>query len=181
MSETGARPSFVVFPAGPADAEDLARVHVQAWRETYRGLLPDAFLARMSEPGFTRRFQRDLQGLAGVTLAAADRSGIVGYAAGGPSRRGIDGEAEISLLYVVRARQGRGVGRELLTRTARALAERGAASLMISVLRENHPARRFYEHLGGLAEPARQEPGPGGQLVHEVAYTWPLPLPSGEG
>ena len=41
--------SFVVFPAGPSDAEELARVHVTSWRETYRGLLPDAFLARMSE------------------------------------------------------------------------------------------------------------------------------------
>ena len=29
---------FVVFPAGPADAEALACVHVTAWRETYRGL-----------------------------------------------------------------------------------------------------------------------------------------------
>ena len=47
-----------MFPAGPSDAEELARVHVTSWRETYRGLLADAFLARMSEPGFTRRFRR---------------------------------------------------------------------------------------------------------------------------
>src|SRR5437762_10128580 len=80
--------TFVVFPAGPTDAEDLARVHVTSWRETYRGLLSDAFLARMSEPGFTRRFRRDLADpKAGVTLAAADRYGLVGYAQGGPSRR----------------------------------------------------------------------------------------------
>ena len=43
---------------------------------------------------------------------------------------------------------------------------------MISVLRENHPARRFYEHLGGVAEAPRQEPGPAGQLLYEVAYRW---------
>src|ERR1700712_2862286 len=66
--------SFVVFPAGPSDAEDLARVHVASWRETYRGLLADAFLARMSEPGFTRRFRRALSDPGtGLTLAAADR------------------------------------------------------------------------------------------------------------
>jgi ribosomal protein S18 acetylase RimI-like enzyme len=168
-----ATPSFVIFPAGPADAEALARVHVASWRETYRGLLPDGFLARMSEAGFTRRFARDLAAAGSVTLVAADRSGIVGYAMGGRSRRGADGEAEIALLYVLKAAQGRGVGRELLVRTARALADRGARSLMISVLRENVPARRFYEHLGGLAEAPRQEPGPGGQLLFEVAYLWP--------
>lgn len=167
-----ARPSFVIFPAGPADAEDLACVHVRSWRESYRGLLPDGFLARMSEPGFTRRFRRDLTNGGSVTLVAADRSGIVGYAMGGRSRRGAPGEAEISLLYVLKAAQGRGVGRELLVRTARALADQGATSLMISVLRDNIPARKFYEHLGGEAEAPRQEPGPGGALLFEVSYLW---------
>ena len=31
----------------------------------------------------------------------------------------------------------------------------------------------FYERLGGEAEPARQEPGPAGGLLFEVAYAWP--------
>lgn len=163
----------VIFPAGPADAEALAYVHVTSWRETYRGLLSDAFMARMSEAGFARRFRKSLADEAGVTLAAADRYGLVGYAAGGPSRRGVAGEGEISLLYLLRQAQGRGLGRALLTETARALAARGSTSLMISVLRENFGARGFYEHLGGTAEPARQEPGPGGALLYEIAYRWP--------
>ncbi|WP_293381828.1 GNAT family N-acetyltransferase [Phenylobacterium sp.] len=163
----------MVFPAGPGDAEDLARVHVTSWRETYRGLLPDAFLARMSEPGFARRFRRTLMAPeGGVTLAAADRYGLVGYAQGGPSRRNLAGEAEIATLYVLRAAQGHGLGKQLMTETARALAARGATSLMISVLRDNIRARGFYEHLGGQPEAARQEPGPGGRLLYEVAYRW---------
>lgn len=165
--------SFVVFPAGPTDAEGLARVHVTSWRETYRGLLSDAFLARMSEAGFARRFGRDLANpRTGVMLAAADRHGLVGYAQGGPSRRRVAGEAEIATLYVLRQAQGRGVGAQLLRETARALAAQGAASLLISVLRDNLRARGFYEHLGGVAEAPRREPGPGGQLLYEVAYAW---------
>jgi len=165
--------SFVVFPAGPSDAEDLARVHVTSWRETYRGLLPDAFLARMSEPGFTRRFRRALTDPGtSITLAAADRYGLVAYAQGGPSRRTTPGEAEIATLYVLRQAQGRGLGAQLMVETARALAAQGANSLMISVLRDNIRARGFYEHLGGVAEAPRQEPGPGGRLLYEVAYRW---------
>jgi ribosomal protein S18 acetylase RimI-like enzyme len=165
--------TFVVFPAGPSDAEELARVHVTSWRETYRGLLADAFLARMSEPGFTRRFRRALtQPGAGITLAAADRYGLVGYAQGGPSRRDTPGEAEIATLYVLRQAQGQGLGARLMTETARALAANGATSLMISVLRDNIRARGFYEHLAGEPETARQEPGPGGRLLYEVAYRW---------
>jgi ribosomal protein S18 acetylase RimI-like enzyme len=166
--------SYVVFPAGPTDAEELARVHVTSWRETYRGLLPDAFLARMSQPGFARRFARELsEPRAGVTLAAANRYGLIGYAQAGPSRRGVPGEGEVATLYVLRACQRQGVGAQLLREAARALAAQGATSLMISVLRDNIPARRFYEHLDGAAETPRQERGPGGALLYEVAYHWP--------
>jgi len=172
MPQPALAPAYVVFPAGPADAEDLAYVHVTSWRETYRGLLPAAYLARMSEAAFARRFRKALERQSEVTLVAADRFGLVGYATGGPSRRGVPGEGEISVLYLLRQAQNRGLGRSLLTETARALAAQGATSLMISVLRENFAARGFYEHLGGVAEPARQEPGPGGVLLHEVAYTW---------
>lgn len=166
--------SFVVFPAGPADAEALAHVHVTAWRETYKGLLPDAFLARMSEAQHARRFAHLLLCPGGddVTLAAADRWGLVGYAQAGPSRRRVPGEAEVATLYLLRAAQGRGLGSRLLRETARALAAQGATALVISVLRENFAARGFYEHLGGVAEPARLEPGPGGGAFWEVAYRW---------
>ena len=174
MSLRSFDPGFVIFPAGPADAEALAGVHILAWRETYRGLLPDAYLARMSEQAHTRRFVHTLlrPGPDDLTLAAADRRGLVGYAQGGPSRRGIAGEAEVSTLYLVREAQGRGLGRQLLVETARALAARGAVSLVISVLRDNAAARGFYDQLGGEAEPPRREPGPGGALLYEVAYRW---------
>jgi len=166
---------FVLFPPGPLDAEALALTHVTSWRETYRGLLPDAYLARMSVAQHTRRFARSLlrPGPDDVTLAAADRNGIVGYAQGGPSRRRLAGEAEVATLYVLKMAQGHGLGVRLLSQTARALAARGAMSLVISVLRDNLAARGFYEHLGGVAEPARMEPGPAGGLLHEVAYRWP--------
>lgn len=175
MAYGGVQSGFVVFPAGPADAAELAQVHVSAWRETYRGLLPDAYLARMSEPAHARRFGRRLlqPGPDDVTLAVADRRGLVGYAEAGPSRRRAPGEAEVATLYLLRSAQGLGLGRTLLGSTARALASRGARSLVISVLRDNIPARRFYERLGGRPEPTRMEPGPGGGLLAEVAYWWP--------
>ena len=164
----------VIFPAGPGDAEDLARVHIQSWRETYQGLLPDSFLARMSVPVYTRRFAASLIGPGDkeATLVAASRSGLVGYAAGGSSRSKRAGEAEVTTLYVLRTAQGYGLGRRLLCDIARVFAANEATSLMLSVLRDNIPARGFYEHLGGQAEAPRREPGPGG-VTYEVSYRWP--------
>lgn len=163
--------SFVIFPAGPDDAADLARVHVTAWRETYRGLLPDAYLDRMSLDEHARRFARALISGEELVLAAADRWGLVGYAAGGPSRSWRENEAEVTRLYVLRSAQGKGLGRRLLSGAAKVLAANGARSLVISVLRDNLRARGFYEHLGGEPEPVRMERGPGG-VVYEVSYRW---------
>jgi ribosomal protein S18 acetylase RimI-like enzyme len=176
MSQSrGASASVLILPAGPADAEALARVHVRSWRETYRGLLPDAYLARMSEADFTRRFRRalTLPGPDDVTLLAVTREGLIGYVQGGPSRARREAEGEVQTLYVLRQAQGLGLGRRLLSGAARALAAQGARSMLIAVLRDNLRARGFYEHLGGEAEPATLERGPGGALLHEVAYRWP--------
>lgn len=166
--------SHVIFPAGPDDAAELARVHIASWRESYRGLLPDAYLDRMSLPVQARRFHDSLMSNrpSEATLAAADRNGLVGYAAGGPSRRRMDGEAEIGTLYVLRSAQGHGLGRRLVEGLARVFEANGATSLTISVLRDNAPARGFYEHLGGQADAPRREPGPGG-VTFEVSYRWP--------
>lgn len=171
----GASEIVLILPAGPADAEALAHVHVRAWRETYRGLLPDAFLARMSETTYARRFRYALTrpGPNDVTLIALGRAGALGYVQGGPARReGADQTAEIATLYLLRDAQGQGLGKRLMLGAARALAAQGARSLTVSVLKENIRARGFYAHLGGQAEPPRFEPGPGGSVLHEVAYIW---------
>lgn len=165
--------SYVIVPAGPSDARDIARVHVGSWRETYPGLLPAAFLAAMSEDVHARRWSTTLRapGPDEVVLLAEGREGVVGCCSAGPSRFRLPGEAEIATLYVLRRAQGEGLGRRLVQAAARALAAHDARSLVISVLEDNVKARAFYEHLGGQAEEPRADRGPGG-LVYEVDYRW---------
>jgi len=71
----------------------------------------------------------------------------------------------------VRAAQGVGVGRALLTASARVLRAEGAKSLMLFVLSRNERARGFYERLGGeaFAEVASRGWGEG---LTETAYRW---------
>ena len=164
--------SYLIVPAGPQDAAELARVHVASWRETYGGLLPDAYLAAMSEEAHARRWAQALTSGSEMVLAAVGREGLVGYAAGGSSRRRRPAEAEVQTLYLLASVQGQGLGRDLLAATARVLAAQGARSLMISVLRDNVLARGFYERLGGTAEAPRREPSPGGGVLYEVSYVW---------
>jgi len=164
--------TYAIVPAGPDDAAALARVHVTAWRETYDGILPPAYLDRLSVPLQARRWRRRLTDGAEVTLVAEGPDDAVGYASAAWSRHaGAEHEAEINTLYLVRAAQGVGLGRDLLTAAARVMAARGAMSLVIGVLRDNVRARGFYERLGG-----RCEDGAGdwvaGRTVATVDYRW---------
>ena len=165
---------YAISPAGPADAADLAAVHVRAWRETYRGMLPQASLDRMSVKVHARRFQYELTRArtGAVTLIAEGADGPVGYASGALLRgdaRGAD--AEVFTLYVLRSSQGAGLGRALLAAMARVLKAGGANSLMLFVLSRNERARGFYEHLGGEAFAEVASHGWGDNLT-ETAYRW---------
>ena len=168
--------AYQIVPAGPGDAQALGEVHVLSWRETYPGLLPAAYLARMDPRLHARRWRGQLMAArpGEVVLAAEGRDGVVGYCAGmaGDKTQGAeDRSAEVHTLYVVRAAQNRGVGRGLLGAAARTFQAIGATSLHLWVLRDNAPARAFYAHLGGLAVAERPVRGWGGGLT-EVAYRW---------
>lgn len=163
--------TFAIVPAGPSDAAELAQVHVQAWRETYPGILPRGYLERMSAPLHARRWRARLMRMNEITLAAEGPDGLVGYASGQWARRGGEDEGEVTTLYVLKAAQGAGLGRALLVGVARALADEGARSLVVWVLRENSRARAFYDRMGGLAQETRAEQVAGG-AVPSVAYRW---------
>ncbi len=164
--------AYMVTPAGPGDALGLAQVHVRAWRETYPGILPQSFLDRMSAPAYAARWVWRLLQAQEITLAGEGPEGLVGYGSGeAVSRRGAVGEAEITTLYVLRQAQGQGLGRRLLTGLARTLAARGATSLVVWALRDNLPARGFYEAMGGVLAGERLE-RVGGWSVPSVAYRW---------
>jgi ribosomal protein S18 acetylase RimI-like enzyme len=165
--------AYLVTPAGPGDALALAQVHVRAWRETYPGMLPQAYLDRMSAQAHAARWAWRLMHSEEITLAAEGPDGLVGYASGDVPRLGgrVRADAEITTLYVLRRAQREGVGRALMTGLARTLAAKGAESLVIWVLRDNLLARGFYETMGGALAGERVE-RVGGWSVPSVAYRW---------
>jgi ribosomal protein S18 acetylase RimI-like enzyme len=165
----------VILPAGPADADELARVHVTAWRETYAGLLPDGHLAAMNPKVHARRWRLQLtRARAGeVVLAAEGAGGLVGYCAGAISLDQDQGDgSEIFTLYLLKPFQHAGLGRRLFASAARALAAQGAVSLKLWVLNGNRSARAFYVRNGGRAGSERPVRGWGGDL-RETVYVWP--------
>ena len=167
-----------IRPARAEDAEDIAHVHVETWRDTYAGILPDHVLLRMSEARERAMWMRVLDGHDSVLVAEMEGE-VVGFASGGANRvPALDFAGEVYTLYVHPDYQGRGYGRRLLHRQFGALKRAGHGSALIWVLDAN-PARYFYEAMGGARVAERDEPV-WGTVLHEAAYGWrALPVPRG--
>ena len=154
------------------DAAEIARVHVAAWRSTYRGLLADDFLASLSETGYTDRWRRVIGDGASRVFVVEEPEGVIGFASGGRERAGESGfGGELYAIYIVEGSQRRGHGRELVRAVADALREKGLRDMIVWVLRDNTPAREFYERLGGTY--VRSQPITlGTDTLEEVSYGW---------
>ncbi len=160
------------------DSAGIADVHVETWRTTYAGIVPDRYLLELTPEIQTERWQQIItQARSGETTLVAELSKvtgneIVGFASGGPSRkRGSPARAEIYTLYVLSDYQNQGIGRALLTGLLRDLHTRGFRDAFLWVVARN-PARFFYQAMGGQLLMQQQEPF-AGVLLDEEAYAWP--------
>jgi len=161
--------------AGPSDARSIGRVHVETWRSTYAGILPDKVLIDMSADlkasQWRRMLLRPTPGDLAIVAELPD-AGVVGFASCGRvggSPFGVDGE--IHTLYVLPDYQEQGLGRRLLCGALGALKRGGRKGAFLWVLAAN-PARFFYEAMGGNRVAEREEELWQTKLP-ELAYCWP--------
>jgi GNAT superfamily N-acetyltransferase len=163
--------SFTIRPAELADAEGIAQVHVESWRTTYKGIMPDELLATLSVEQRAENWRGWLGNPESPSIfyvAEADGS-IVGFAAGGPERTGhAVYKTEIYAIYLLQAYQGRGIGRALVKAVVEQLLSRGFTTMLIWVAAKN-PATHFYAALGGQPFASKTEPF-GESAIEEIAF-----------
>ncbi len=159
------------------DVEAIAALHADSWRRHYRGAYSDEFLdgpvladrlavwsERLSRPDETA-----------CTIVAELDGVIVGLA-----HTIFDEEPEygalLDNLHVRHDLQRGGVGRRLMSETARALIERRPGSgLHLWVLEQNTAAQAFYEAQGGREAGRKVSDAPGGGEIAAFRYTWADP------
>jgi GNAT superfamily N-acetyltransferase len=140
---------MLVRPAVPGDTDAIARIHVDSWRATYRGILPDAVLDELSYAAYAARWALRLEEPGETLFLVAEGGGHVrGFVSGGRERSGDNlYTGEIYSLYLDPAWLHQGIGTLLAKALALALRDRGHRSLLVWVLSAN-PARIFYAALG---------------------------------
>lgn len=156
-----------------ADCEEVAHMHVLAWQGSFRGVVPQAFLDRMSavqrveafSQGFTAQFYR-------MYVAEVSDSRIVGFADFGEPRGEIEGyEGELYSIYILPEFQRRGIGQRLVQLGVQFLLANDRSSMYLLTL-EASPYRKFYDKLGGRVVRQKQI-SIDGLAFTELIYVWP--------
>lgn len=168
--------TFHIRQATPEDALGMARVRVDTWRATYRGIVPDEFLENMSSQKIAERWKKTFwenpDPSVGFFTAENGQNEIIGIAFCGPERSGDPlYKGEVYVLYVLPSQQRQGIGGRLMSACARHLLEVLQVNTMLVWVAAENPYRRFYEVLGGnlLGEKMVEI---GGKMISEVGYGW---------
>jgi GNAT superfamily N-acetyltransferase len=160
-----------VRPAQSSDIPGIARVHVDSWRTTYAGIMPDDFLAGLTYVSREEMWRSLLMYPREWLYVAEEDDAIVGFASCGPERAGdTDYTGELYAIYLLVEHQGKGIGRALAQAVVARLLEEGFSSMLVWVL-ANNPSRGFYEALGGqylYEKPITIRDA----TLTEVAYGW---------
>ena len=152
------------------DAGAIAHVHVESWRTSYAGIVPEDYLASLKESEREASWREWLT--LDVDVFVAELEGVVvGFVGGGAIREPVEGfDAELFAIYLVREAQRRGIGMALLRRLAGSLKKRGFRSMVAWVLEDN-ASGGFYTRSGAVRV-ASKEMEVGGVMLPVVAYGW---------
>ena len=135
------------------DAHAIAKVHVESWRKSFDGIVPQEFIDNMNiekrERAFRERFGEENYKL---LVAETVKDGIVGFADFGKSRiENFPYDAELYAIYLLREFQGKGIGEKLFRLCQKEMIADGLNSMYLTAL-EISPYKSFYEKMGGKIE-----------------------------
>lgn len=168
-------PSVMVRAAVPADVSAMAALHVRAWRATYTGLIPDAFLAGLKVEDREAMWRRsvtapELAPAERVILVAALAGSVVGFVAAGHARGDDEfGMGEVYAINVDPPAWGRGAGGALLAAATAWLDGRFATSILW-VVEGNQRARALYARAGWSVDGATKMETYAGADVNNCRY-----------
>ena len=162
---------FHIRKAVVEDAAPIARVHVNSWKTTYQGIVPDEYLASLNIEDRITMWTKQLAADQSVIFVAEAMQEVFGFISGAALRDPIgEYDAELYAIYLLREGQCCGVGRALAHMLAESLLIKNFKSLAVWVLEAN-PAVSFYQALGAIPI-LRKTIEIGGVRLPELALGW---------
>ncbi|KGP71021.1 GNAT family N-acetyltransferase [Pontibacillus yanchengensis] len=157
--------------AVPDDARGIAIVQVDSWKTTYKNVVPDEYLNKMTYESREQKW-KDLISDQAVFVAETDDGEIIGFSNGGKERSGKypNYNGELYAIYILEAHQRKGLGKLLIEPIIEDLEQNNIFSMIVLVLEENN-SRLFYEFLGAKKIDI-VEIEVLGKKLNELVYGW---------
>ncbi len=162
------------------DADTVANIHVQTWRQAYAGIIDAEILEGLDIASYTKRWQEGYETYKNDetrgTLVAVTNHEIVGFLSYGPARdQGPYPPFEIYAINILKPYWGVGLGRTLFASAAAKLRSLKARQTYLWVLSDNTRALRAYQRWGGRIDPPQTKKiNIAGQELEERRVDFPL-------
>lgn len=154
------------------DAWGIAMVHVDSWKETYKGIVPDSYLEKLTYQQREQIWESNISEDNSIILVAENEQGeIIGFATGGKrSSNTYEKAGDLTSLYLLKAYQGRGIGKQLLHKVLFHLEKIGYRKVFVEVLEDNQ-TRYYYEYYGATLTSSSSVIF-GGKELSLLIYEW---------
>lgn len=164
---------FYIRHAKLTDAKAIAQVHVTGWQQSYKDILSSDYLANIS---YEERLKQRIHLLKQyqhhtIYLVATVQGEVVGFCDAGPSCEIVSAKGEIYAIYLLDQFKRQGIGSALWNNACQHLTEKKLNPFIVWVLKDNSPARQFYEERGG-AKAQEKMVIIGNHSYQEVCYTF---------
>ncbi|MEG0483605.1 MAG: GNAT family N-acetyltransferase [Acinetobacter sp.] len=152
------------------DAQQIAEIHVQSWKETYTGIIKPEVLDNLSVPKRLTLWQHIIPHPDHQLFVCEKDGKILGFLDGylNPNSN----IAEIRAFYLLKNIQGEGIGRAMFEKFHQLIHPQQHQILRLEVINKN-PSRYFYEKMGGQAV-GEQDASDLGVGITEVFYQWEI-------
>jgi L-amino acid N-acyltransferase YncA len=146
--------NVIVRDATLGDVYRVAEIHIASWRDTYHGIVPQAFLDSMDLDERTQRWTRSFDRTTCKLIVAEIDAVIVGWCYFGVCRDTdvVVHTAELWAIYIDPLAKNQGIGSALWTAAKESLLDQGYLHSIVWVLKENERAIRFYSKMGFVSD-----------------------------
>ena len=154
------------------DAASISKVHVDSWRTTYKGIIPDDFLNNLSYEKRTETWKENIAEEDNYVVVAENNEGqIIGFAdAWKRETNVVKNSGDLTSIYLLEQYQGQGIGKKLFKELFGHFKQLGYEKIFVEVLEENK-TRYFYEYYGAkLIKEVQIKIG--GKILNELIYEW---------
>ncbi len=134
--------TFRIRKANKEDASEIAYVHVESWKSTYKGIVSDKYLQSLSIVERKEKWKQILSNSHKTYVVETKEGRIAGFVSFGVERLK-QKEGELYAIYLLSEFHKKGLGRELFQLASTNLKAEGYDTMLVWVIK-NNPSKYFY-------------------------------------